>query len=110
MNTKDINIAKEFSDTPAGRYRRDGPYSGERFRDEILYPALQEYDRVVVNLDGALGFGSSFLEEAFGGLIRVKGMTLSNLNNKLQICSSRRLYIGRIKQYMADAEKQKRFD
>lgn len=71
MNTVVINIAKDFSRYPAGRYKSDGPYSGERFRDEFLIPNLVKMDtEVLVQLDGARGLASSFLEEAFGGLLR----------------------------------------
>ncbi|WP_051631281.1 STAS-like domain-containing protein [Afifella pfennigii] len=59
---------------PGGRYIKDGPYSGQWFREEILRPALQEArekgEAVRVLLDGAPGYGSSFLEEAFGGAVR----------------------------------------
>ena len=107
MNITNINIATDFCAAPAGRYLTDGPYSGEGFRTKLLYPALQQYDQVVVNLDGTLGYGSSFLEEAFGGLIRECGMTLVKLDQKLVINSSRRLYLKRTKQYMVDAENRR---
>ena len=108
MGNKMIYIAKDYSDTPAGRYVTDGSFSGERFRDEFLYPALQKNDHVDVNLDGALGYGSSFLEEAFGGLIREKGMGLDEIRLKLTIISSRVLYKSRIWQYLDDAENEKK--
>ncbi len=108
MNKKYISISKDFSETPAGRYESDGPFSGENFRDNILYPALKEFDLVEVDLDGTLGYGSSFLEEAFGGLIREKGMTLNELNTKLKVKSTRHLYTERIKHYLEDAERNKR--
>ena len=65
-----IDISKDFSDVPAGRYIKDGPYSGEKFRTEHLLPPLQKGEKVEVLLDGVEGYGSSFLEEAFGGLVR----------------------------------------
>lgn len=68
---KVIDIAKDFSRYPAGRFISDGPFSGERFRNEFLVPALQNNEKIVVNLDGTRGYGSSFLEEAFGGLVRL---------------------------------------
>ena len=105
MKNKTIVIATDYSETPAGRYHpKDGNYTGERFRDEILYPALQNYDLVSVNLDGTLGYGSSFLEEAFGGLIREKKMTYSDIQKKLEIISSRNLYKNRIRKYIEDAQ------
>ena len=71
MSTQVISIAKDFSPTPAGRYRSDGPFPGEKFRDDLLLPALRkDTEPVTVELDGTAGFGSSFLEEAFGGLVR----------------------------------------
>ena len=66
-----INIGKDFARYPAGRFRSDGPSSGQRFREEFLEPALKSDSRNVdVVLSDAIGLKSSFLEEAFGGLIR----------------------------------------
>lgn len=61
-----FSIAKDFSRFPAGRTKADGPFSGEHLR-EILLPRLRA-GRVVLNLDGTMGYGSSFLEGAFGGI------------------------------------------
>lgn len=65
-----INIATQFSRYPAGRYLADGPYSGESFRENWLIPALNSEEEVTIEFDGTRGYGSSFLEEAFGGLVR----------------------------------------
>lgn len=74
MTVTEISIAKEFSRTPGGRYRKHGAFSGEEFRERILWPALHDEgndaDIVEVNFDGVAGMPSSFLEEAFGGLVR----------------------------------------
>lgn len=83
-----IDVASEFSRFPAGRFRTDGPYSGERFREELLVPALSGSLSVTVTLDGTMGYGSSFLEEAFGGLVRVCGFQASDLRKKLKVVSS----------------------
>lgn len=62
----------EFTTTPGGRYKDDGKYSGEEFRDNYLIPLLlNSHQHVLIDLDGAFGFPSSFLEEAFGGLARL---------------------------------------
>ena len=67
---KTITIADDFSKFPAGRFREDGEASGAAFRDDLLAAALQDAEEVEVVFDGVAGFGSSFLEEAFGGLVR----------------------------------------
>lgn len=69
-----VNVAADFSPYLGGRYRADGPWSGEQFRDDVLLPkleaAMQSNEILVVDLDGVAGVPSSFLEEAFGGLLR----------------------------------------
>ena len=87
MKIKQINIGRDFSDVPMGRYHpTDGNFSGQRFRDEFLVPALQDGNNVVeVTIDDTEGFGSSFLEEAFGGLVRKHGFTIQDLEKRLKI-------------------------
>lgn len=33
-----IKVAEEFTDTPGGRYKANSKYSGEQFREELLFP------------------------------------------------------------------------
>ena len=73
-----INIAKDFSKYPGPRYERLGKFSGEKFRDDILMSALG-VGEVVVQLDGTVGYGSSFLHEAFGGAARKTRVGKDNL-------------------------------
>jgi len=67
-------IATDFSDTPGGRTPKEGEYSGEEFRDNVLEPAyrtcLENNEILTIDFDGCYGFGTSFLEESFGGLVR----------------------------------------
>ena len=83
--TKTITIAQDFSKFPAGRYREDGKASGAAFRDDLLVDALHKCAGVVVVFDGVAGFGSSFLEEAFGGLVRVCHMDKAFLDERLRL-------------------------
>ena len=100
-----INIEKQFSKYPAGRYKADGPYSGERFRDDFLLPALKtQGGRVVVELDGARGYGSSFLEEAFGGLVRA-GFTAEQLLDRLHLQSQDVSLLDEIREYILEQSK-----
>lgn len=84
-----INVANDFSKYPAGRFKSDGPFSGESFRDKILIPALKKDNATIeIDLDGARGYGSSFLEEAFGGTVR-KGFSPESLLSRIQFISTR---------------------
>ncbi len=82
---KTITIAQDFSKFPAGRFREDGKASGAAFRDDLLATALRSAERVVVVFDGVAGFGSSFLEEAFGGLVRECRLDKTFLDEHLRL-------------------------
>lgn len=73
---KIINIAKDFSDSPGARYYDDGDFSGQEFRETILLKYFDSFDEIEINLDGTEGYATSFLEESFGGLARLKGIDL----------------------------------
>jgi hypothetical protein len=79
-NTLSLNVAVEFSKTPGPRFRREGKFSGEDFRETILRARLDQAVRegavLHVDLDGGYGYAPSFLEEAFGGLARQCGPEL----------------------------------
>lgn len=107
---KTIQIGRDYSNAPAGRYRSDGPYSGERFRDDILLPSMAQEDVVEVDLSGVAGYGSSFLEEVFGGLVRKWGGTKEELISKLKVVATdprKECYRLRVEKYMADAWAEK---
>jgi hypothetical protein len=89
----EISVAQDFSKVPAGRYFCDGSFSGQAFAKQILSPNLDKYDVVTIVLDGTYGYGSSFLEEAFGGLVRSKGYTASELEGRLNLVSNKNLHL-----------------
>jgi len=105
-----IVIARDFSKMPFGRYLSDSPNSAERFRRDYLVPALRSGDReVVVDFTGINhGVGSSFLEEAFGGLVRKEGVPKADIKAKLIIKSDLPFYKEQIIKFidMASPEKQ----
>lgn len=68
------SIAKQYTETPGPRFIKEGNFSGEHFRDTILQglvkQAKHEKKNIQIDFDGGYGYPTSFLEEAFGGLIR----------------------------------------
>lgn len=97
----EVSVARDFSRFPAGRYLTDGKNSGERFRG-MLAPKLKA-GSVRVDLDGTMGYGSSFLEEAFGGLVRT-GFAINELKERLSFSSSDQSLVTEIWSYIEDAQ------
>jgi hypothetical protein len=108
-----ISVANDFSKTPGPRYESEGPYSGELFRRKHLLPlvaeAVRENKKLTVDLDGTAGYGTSFLEEAFGGLVREDGYSASELGRLLALISEEESYLADdIHEYIAEAEQLSR--
>ena len=107
-----INIAKDFTDYPGPRYISQGEKSGEAFRNEILMPkynvAKDTRAKLYIDLDGVYGYPPSFLEEAFGGLVRVTGEKAINVIDRVEFkCKARPYLNNEIKKYMIAAEVNK---
>lgn len=107
--THAIVVAQQFSRSPGGRTRDDGPFSGQRFREEFLVPALQDKDsKFEVDLRGALTLGSSFLDEAFGGLVRVHGYGPRELKQRMDVHADIDMYVSKVWSYVDDAGRKER--
>jgi len=105
-----ISVAKDFSTEPIGRFVEDGPKSGEVFRRDILLPAMAKHDRIEVNLDGTEGYGSSFLEEAFGGILRVTDLLIADVKRRLSFISTEEpLLLEEISGYLDRAGDAKKY-
>ena len=70
-----LKLAKIVDPYLGGRYKEQGPCSGEEFREAVLLPLLAQPEAgiVTINLDGILGPTPSFFDEAFGGLVNALG-------------------------------------
>lgn len=111
MTTMRMSIAESFSKTPGSRYRSEGVFSGEQFRTDLLFPALQraidEKGKLLVDLDGTAGYGTSFLEEAFGGLVRIHRLTYKQVKAHLDFVSTEEPYlIDDVWMYIEEAKAQ----
>lgn len=95
MGEYKIIIAKDFSITPGSRYPDEGSFSGQEFREKVLLPkfieALNNSSKLIIDLDGTIGYATSFLEEAFGGLARQFGPKL--ILDTLEFISNEEVYL-----------------
>ena len=86
-----LNIARDFSRCPGARYKNEGDFSGEEFRENFVLPklnnAIAAHCKLIVDLDGSAGYSTSFLEEAFGGLIRHNNISYDVINDTIIIKS-----------------------
>jgi hypothetical protein len=97
----------DFTETPGSRKISEGPFSGEEYRVSVVEPAFLEAEKnnkkLVVNLDGPLGYGTSFLEEVFGGLARQYGV--EKVLSRVDFISEEEPYlIEDIKKYVRQAQ------
>lgn len=82
-----VSVAKNFSTRPGPRFVWQGKWSGEKFR-KLLVERLEQHGQIIVDLDGTRGYGSSFLDEAFGGLIRSCQLTKADVLRRVEIRSN----------------------
>lgn len=103
-----IRVAKDFSDSVGGRYRDEGEYSGQEFREDLLKPKLEEAlankEKLIIDFDGGYGYPTSFLEEAFGGLVR-SGLNKDLISRTLELKSvDNPKIINRVLNYIEEAK------
>jgi len=106
----ELSIARDFTNVPGPRHRSEGDYSGEEFLDKLLRPRFEEAlksDALLrVNLDGAVGYPTSFLEQAFGGLAREFGP--EEVDRHLEVtCTDEPYLVEQIRNYIRDARKKR---
>jgi hypothetical protein len=99
---------RSFSKAPFGRFAEDGDENGTAFRELHLRSAMADssVEAVVVKLDSVspgYEYGSSFLEEAFGGLVRVDGFSSEQVLQKLKIDTANKDYEMEIRGYIEEA-------
>ncbi|MBO4465082.1 MAG: STAS-like domain-containing protein [Bacteroidales bacterium] len=90
MDNLFFKVATQFSRTPSARNMNEGKAPGEDLR-ALLLPlvkqAISSGQKLIVDLDGTAGYGTSFLEEVFGGLVRVEKIDAADLKKHLGLIS-----------------------
>ena len=106
-----INICNDFTDTPGARYRSEGDFSGEEFRETILIPkyeeAVKSKQQLKIELDGGYGYATSFLEESFGGLARIYQIQ-EVLDTLLFVSEDEPSLIEEITEYIKNARQERK--
>lgn len=110
-----LDVAREFSSYPIGRYKGDSEFNGTKFRETLLVPrlkaAIKSNKTLVVDIDGMRSFGSSFLEESFGGLITDEGLSRALVQDHLRVKTTRpgfQAFVKMIDLFISNAQPKKK--
>lgn len=89
-----------------GRLKRNGPFSGEWFRDDILMPNIIDaeikHEKIIINLDDVLVLPKTFLYEVFYGL--VTNYKYKNFKDLTIVCNHDLGIVVDIYSYIVEAE------
>lgn len=98
----EINVAKDFSDMPYGRSKKESTTNATKFKEEVLIPSINKNpEKLILNFDGVLGLGGSFVDEAFYDLYKRVGKTKEELNNIIEIKSESKHILEKIKERLS---------
>jgi hypothetical protein len=98
-------LLSDFTPFPGFRYKTQTPdASGEEFRNNVLIPALDKHNEIVVDLDTGIqnrdGILPSFLNEAFGELAHIKKWNLDEFKKHVKIKTLDQEYSSDIYHYV----------
>lgn len=107
-----FTIGNDFCKNPSGRYYTDGDGSGEEFREDFLVPILrflqEKGEKLTINIDtNVSSYGSSFLVEAFGNIVKYGYFTSCYLKDNIIIEYKSpifKIYSNKIEKYILDAD------
>lgn len=107
MNATTIKVLN-FSDDPWGRDASENPVSnGEKFRKEWVLPAVREFDHVTVDFSDLMVIpDSSFLGEAFIGLVKKEGYSYDDVKNKITILPAESIYSSSVENMLSVAQRE----
>ena len=87
MTIQEFSIARDFTRFPGPRFKHQGAFSGEALSKKLAKLLRNDPSSYRINLDGTTGIGSSFLDQAFGGLVSDHGFSPSELERRLSFVS-----------------------
>lgn len=97
----EVKVLTQFSEFPGPRYCKQGSYSGEAFYHKVLNEAfadaLENHEKLILDLDGTDGYMSSFIDEAVGNLVFDFGVELVK-DNLIVISKEEKIWIDLVKQ------------
>jgi hypothetical protein len=89
---------RDYSATPGGRTVAHGAWPANVWREVVLAPVLETARRrgelLIVDLDGTTGIAHCFLDEAFGGLVRVNGLDVWTVLGLVVVRALREPYLA----------------
>ena len=100
---KVLDLKDDFGPHCVGRYPSSGPQCGENLRNLIMLK-LADGDDLIINVNAYVH--ASFLEEAFGGLIRA-GLSYEDFDSRVFIRTDDDRLKKEILDYVKDAEWRK---
>lgn len=95
----------DYTTSPGPRYKADGEFSGQWFRDKYAQRCVEDaifnHTKLVICLSGTAGYATSFLDEAFGRLPEILDLPLSIIEQWVEfICEEEPELVDEIHQYM----------
>ena len=91
-----LTVAKDYSKYPGGRYLEDGVGNATDFRENHLVPMLEKNKPFLIDLNGVVAYPVSFIDEAFGGLVRMKRYTSEQLLKLIEFIPTNDNLVGTI--------------
>ena len=79
-----LTVAKDYSQYPGGRYLEDGVGNATDFREKHLVPMLEKNKPFLIDLNGVVAYPVSFIDEAFGALVRTKRYSADRLLKQIK--------------------------
>ncbi|SUC38133.1 STAS-like domain-containing protein [Prevotella pallens] len=78
-------------------------YQFKKDNISFIKECIRNQEKFIIDLDGTAGYGTSFLEEVFGGLIREEKLDYGAVCNTLVIISDEEPELKECWEYIKDA-------